>query len=134
MANANPSRPGVNASAGKLQINIPKDQKVVQKADGTYVRRTEFESGTIRETKIFPGDQKISKSAADPAKSAEELRAEIREELRAEIREDIKSELAALSAGADGAVTPEQEAKPLPSMQSTPAATPKRKATVKAGK
>lgn len=58
MANAIPSRPGINMTAGKLEINIPKDVKVVKTENGRVVRRTEFQSGTIRETNVFPGDHK----------------------------------------------------------------------------
>lgn len=63
MANATPSRPGVNPTAGKLEINIPKDVKVVKNDNGNVVRRTEFSTGTIRETNVFPGDHKVSAEA-----------------------------------------------------------------------
>ncbi len=89
MADANPSRPTIDQTAGKLQINIPKGQKVVKNKDGNYVRRTEFQSGTIRETQVYPGDDKLSHPANQPTpapKSIEQLRAEIRTEILAEMK------------------------------------------------
>lgn len=69
MANANPSSPGVNQTAGKLEINVPKDVKIVTKDDGRVVRRTEFQTGTVRETEVFPADAAALKKATKGAKS-----------------------------------------------------------------
>lgn len=66
MADAKPSRPGVNPTGGNLEINIPKDVKIVKKDDGEVVRRTEFAGGTIRETNVFPGDHKDAKPLPKP--------------------------------------------------------------------
>lgn len=67
MANANPSRPGVNVTAGKLEINVPKDVAVVRKRNGEIVRRTEFTSGTVRETQVFAGDHENDANIVDEA-------------------------------------------------------------------
>ncbi len=58
MANANPSSPGraQTETAGRIEINVPKDVKIVRKTDGRIVRRTEMQTGTIRETEVFEGD------------------------------------------------------------------------------
>ena len=69
MANAKPSRPGINPTAGKLQINIPKGMEVVKKDNGEVVRRTEFQD-SVRETHVFPGDHPKAK-ALPKAKAGE---------------------------------------------------------------
>lgn len=56
MANANPSRPGVNPSAGRMEINVPTKTQVVRLKDGRIVLRTTMNTGTITESNVFPGD------------------------------------------------------------------------------
>lgn len=56
MADANPSRPGIDPTAGKLQINVYNGEQIVRKLDGRVVKRDESQHGSIRETEVFAGD------------------------------------------------------------------------------
>ncbi len=56
MANANPSRPGVDPTAGKMQINVFAGETLVKKLDGRLVKMDESQTGVIRETEVFAGD------------------------------------------------------------------------------
>ena len=64
---AKPSNIGaINPLAGKMEPNVPKDVEIVRNADGRLVRRTVFESGSIRETHVFPGDHEPKQQIARP--------------------------------------------------------------------
>jgi hypothetical protein len=60
MANAKPSRPGTKkVDVGPQgEVNIPVGSKIVRKADGTVVARTEYNSGNVLERNLFPEDHK----------------------------------------------------------------------------
>lgn len=91
MANATPSRPGVNQTAGKMETNIQVGEEVVRKADGNVVLRTEYDSGTIRETNIFAGDNEDAPDYVKP-QAEREADAKFRADVRAEIIAQIKAE------------------------------------------
>ncbi len=40
----------------RLEINIPEKTEVVRLPDGLVVRRTTFDTGTVSDTILFPGD------------------------------------------------------------------------------
>ena len=40
----------------RLEINIPEKTEVVRLPDGLVVRRTTFNTGTVSDTIVFPGD------------------------------------------------------------------------------
>lgn len=71
MADANASRPGVNQTAGKMEINIPKEVTLTRKLNGQVVRRTEYTSGSVREVNVFPGDHDDVAFEAPKAKAKE---------------------------------------------------------------
>ena len=63
MANANPSRSGgnLNTATSKMEISIPKEQKVGIYAQGDTVRRTIMQNGNVLERHVFAGDHPDAK-------------------------------------------------------------------------
>ena len=61
MANANASRPGIDTATSKMELSIPKEQKVGINEAGETVRRTIMENGNILERRVFAGDHPDAK-------------------------------------------------------------------------
>ena len=50
----------------RLEINVPVKKEVVRLPDGLVVERTTFQTGSVRDNVVFPGDYPNARQISNP--------------------------------------------------------------------